>query len=274
MIINFQIYKDGQQITFEKQNNYFSNKVYQTLFIFHGLYGRGKNWQTFSKKLSKEENHIVITVDLRNHGGNNFEENISYALMMNDIINLFDYIGIENTNLLGHSMGGKLAMVIALLEPKYVNKMIIADISPIDYDNDEDTIINSLLNMNLDLIKNRSDADNILSEDIGQRFLRSFLLQNLELVDGKYKWSINLKAIKKSLNDLRKFPDIKNINKFEKKVLCIYGGKSNYVKQEHFNIFKNFFSNIFFHEIKDADHFLHIQNPQEFFEASNKFLNN
>ena len=93
-------------------------------------------------------------------------------------------------------------------------------------------------------------------------------------MDGKYKWSINLKAIKKSLNDLRKFPTIKNINKFEKKVLCIYGGKSSYVKQEHFNIFKIFFSNIFFHEIKNADHFLHIQNPQEFLEASNKFLNN
>ena len=128
--------------------------------------------------------------------------------------------------------------------------------------------------MNLDLIKSREEADVILSEYIDQKFLRSFLLQNLELVNGKYKWSINLKAIKRSLNDLRKFPVIKNINKFEKKVLCIYGGKSNYVKQEHFNIFKNFFSNIFFHEIKDADHFLHIQNPQEFFEASNKFLNN
>jgi len=273
-MINFQIYKNGRPIAFENENNCFRKETFQTLFIFHGLYGRGKNWQTFSKILSKKENQIVVTVDLRNHGGNDFEEDISYLLMMNDVVRLFNYLGIENTNLLGHSMGGKLAMVIALLEPKYVNKMIIADISPIDYDNDEDTIINSLLNMNLDLIKNRSDADNILSEDIGQRFLRSFLLQNLELVDGKYKWSINLKAIKKSLNDLRKFPNIKNINKFEKKVLCIYGGKSNYVKQEHFNIFKNFFSNIFFHEIKDADHFLHIQNPQEFFEASNKFLNN
>ena len=274
MIINFQIYKDGQQITFEKQNNYFSNKVYQTLFIFHGLYGRGKNWQTFSKKLSKEENHIVITVDLRNHGGNNFEENISYALMMNDIINLFDYIGIENTNLLGHSMGGKLAMVISLLAPKYVNKVIIADIAPIDYDNDDNLIINSLLDMNLDLIKSRREADVLLSEHIDQKFLRSFLLQNLELVDGKYKWSLNLKVIKKSLNDLRKFPTIKNINRFDKEVLCIYGGKSTYVKEEYFKIFKKFYSNIFFHKIKDADHFLHIENPLEFYEASNKFLNN
>ena len=273
-MINFQIFKNGLQVPFKKENNYFKNKIFQTLFIFHGLYGRGKNWQTFSKKLSKKENQIVITVDLRNHGGNDFEEHISYSLMMNDIISLFNYLGVINTNLLGHSLGGKLAMVIALLEPKYVNKVIIADISPIDYDNDETLIINSLLNINLDLIKNRGEADNILSEYIDQKFLRSFLLQNLELVDGKYKWSINLKAIERSLDDLRKFPKIKNINKFEKKVLCIYGGKSNYVKEEHFNIFKKFFSNIFFHEIKNADHFLHINNALEFYDALNKFLNN
>ena len=113
-----------------------------------------------------------------------------------------------------------------------------------------------------------------MSKYIDLKFLRSFLLQNLELVDGKYKWSINLKAIKKSLNNLRKFPTINKINRFDKEVLCIYGGKSNYVKEEYFKIFKKFFSNIFFHEIRDADHFLHIENPLEFYEASNKFLNN
>ena len=273
-MINFQIYKNGQQIAFEKQNTYFSNKVYQTLFIFHGLYGRGKNWQTFSKKISKEKNQIVVTVDLRNHGGNDFEEDITYILMKNDIISLFNYLGVEKTNLLGHSMGGKLAMIITLLEPKYVKKVIVADIAPINYDNDDNLIINSLLKMNLDLINSREEADIILSEYIDQKFLRSFLLQNLELVNGKYKWSINLKAIKKSLNDLRNFPVINNINRFDKEVLCIYGGKSNYVKEEYFKNFKKFFSNILFHEIRDADHFLHIENPLEFYEASNKFLNN
>ncbi len=273
-MVNFQIYKNGQLIAFEKQNDCFSSKVYQTLFIFHGLYGRGKNWQTFSKNLSKKENQIVVTVDLRNHGGNDFEENISYKLMMNDIISLFNYLGIKNTNLLGHSMGGKLAILIALLNPQYVNKLIIADISPIDYDNNENQIINSLLKINLNLIRNRNEADEILSKSIHQKFLRSFLLQNLELLDGNYKWSINLMAIKKSLCDLRKFPKIKNIKKFDKEVLCIYGGKSEYVKEAHLKIFKNFFSNIFFHEIKNAGHFLHIENPLEFYEASNKFLNN
>ena len=273
-MINFQIYKNGQQVEFQKNNFYFNDKNFQTLFIFHGLFGRGKNWQTFSKNLSKEKKQIVVTVDLRNHGGNDFEKDMSYILMMNDIINLFNYLGIEKTNVLGHSMGGKLAMIITLLEPKYVNKVIIADIAPIDYDNDDNLIINSLLDMNLDLIKNRGEADIVLSKYIDQKFLRAFLLQNLELVHGNYKWSINLIAIKKSLSDLRKFPAIKNINKFDKEVLCIYGGNSEYVKKRHFKIFKRFFTNIFFHEIKNADHFLHVEEPVEFYEVSNKFLNN
>tara|TARA_B100000886_G_scaffold331281_1_gene282634 strand:+ start:86 stop:907 length:822 start_codon:yes stop_codon:yes gene_type:complete len=272
-MINYEIYKDGQLTLFENIYNYFSNEVCKTLFIFHGLYGRGKNWQTFSKKLSETKNQIVVTVDLRNHGGNDFEENMSYKLMMNDIISLFNYLGIENTDLLGHSMGGKLAMLIALLEPQYVKKVIIVDISPIDYDYDGNQIINSLLNINLSLIKNRNEADKALSKYIEQNFLRSFLLQNLKLLDGKYIWSINLITIKKSLNNLRKFPTIKNIKKFDKEVLCIYGGKSEYVKESHFQIFKKFFSNIFFHEIKNSDHFLHIEEPEEFYEVSNKFLN-
>ena len=194
--------------------------------------------------------------------------------MKNDILALFNYLGVRNTNLLGHSMGGKLAMVIALLEPRYVNKVIIADISPINYDNEDKQIINSLLSINLNLVTNRNEADKLLSNHIDQKFLRTFLLQNLELVDGKYKWSINLIAIRKSLNELRKFPTMKNINKFDKEVLCIYGGNSKYVKVSHFKIFKKLFSNIFFHEIKDAGHFLHIENPLEFYEVSNKFLNN
>ena len=194
--------------------------------------------------------------------------------MMNGVVSLFDFLGVEKTDLLGHSMGGKLAMIITLLKPKYVNKVIIADIAPIDYDNDDNLIINSLLDMNLDLIKNRGEADFVLSKYVDQKLLRSFLLQNLELVDGRYKWSINLKAIKKSLNDLRKFPAINKIYRFDKEVLCIYGGKSNYVNEKYFKIFKKFFSNIFFHEIRDADHFLHIENPLEFYEVSNKFLNN
>ena len=114
-MINFQIYKYGHLIKFEGNKELFKDEEFQILFIFHGLFGRGKNWQSFSKSFSHNENHIVVTVDLRNHGGNKFNKNLSYSLMVEDIVKLFNYLGIHKTNLLGHSMGGKLAMLITLL---------------------------------------------------------------------------------------------------------------------------------------------------------------
>ena len=169
-------------------------------------------------------------------------------------------------------MGGKLAMLITLLKPKYINKLIIADIAPINYINDNENIIDALLNLDLTLVRNRNHADELLSNEIEQKFLRSFLLQNIKLSDGKYKWSINLTSIKNSMNNLRSFPKIDKNNKVDIKSLCIYGQKSDYVNKDHFQIFKNYFSNILFHKIKNAGHFLHIENPDEFYEVSKNFF--
>ena len=114
-MINFEIYQNGKIKEYNNNIKLLIAEQNKTLFIFHGLYGRGKNWQSFAKKISQNEEILVFTVDLRNHGGNIFKENMSYNLMMEDIFHLFDYLGIEKTNLLGHSMGGKLAMLITLL---------------------------------------------------------------------------------------------------------------------------------------------------------------
>ncbi len=273
-MINFQIYQHGQLIEYDERNGLFKKEELQTLFIFHGLYGRGKNWQSFSKKYSQNENQIVITVDLRNHGGNEFKKNHSYFLMMEDVVKLFNYLGIKNTNLLGHSMGGKLAMLITLLYPNYADQVVIADIAPINYPNDDQNIIDALLCLDLNLIKNRNQADEFLSKYIGQKFLRSFLLQNLELFEGKYRWSINLTTIKRAMDDLRSFPSNEKINQVDKKVLCIYGEESSYVKEEHFRIFTKYFSNPLFYKMKSVGHFLHIENPDEFFEVSKSFFDN
>ena len=268
----------GNLIKFEDNNKLFENEKFQILFIFHGLFGRGKNWQSFSKRFSSNENEIVITVDLRNHGRNQFEKNFSYFLMVQDFVKLFNYFGIQKANLLGHSMGGKLAMLITLLYPKYINKIIIADIAPIDYpidcQNDNQNIIDILLNLDLDLIKNRNHADDLLSKHIDHKFLRLFLLQNLELVEGKYKWTLNLISIKKAMKDLRSFPRNDNFNQVDTKALCVYGEKSNYVKENCFPIFKNYFSNISFYKIKNAGHLLHIESPDEFYQVSSNFLKN
>ena len=273
-MINFEIHQNGK---IKEYNNNIKSLIAEqnnTLFIFHGLYGRGKNWQSFAKKISQNEGILVFTVDLRNHGGNIFEENMSYTLMVEDIFHLFKYLEIKKANLLGHSMGGKLAMLIALSKPHYVNKIIIGDIAPIQYSNDNGNIIAALLNLDLTSIKNRNHADELLSNYIELKFLRAFLLQNLKLVDGKYKWSINLISIKRAMNDLRSFPKLKNINKVETKSLCIFGQKSNYVNDFHFDIFNKYFSDISFHEIKNSGHFLHIENPDEFYEVSRNFLKN
>ena len=124
-MINLELYKSGKIIRYQENPQLFNKENINTLFIFHGLYGRGKNWQSFAKKMSENEKTIVVTVDLRNHGGNIFKEDMSYPLMMEDIFHLFNYLQIEKTNLLGHSMCGKLAMLITLLRPDYVNKLII-----------------------------------------------------------------------------------------------------------------------------------------------------
>ncbi len=271
-MINFELYKSGRIIRFKENTKLFNLEKSNTLFIFHGLYGRGKNWQSFAKKMSENEKITVITVDLRNHGANIFKEDMSYTLMMEDIIQLFNYLKIKKTNLLGHSMGGKLAMLITLLTPHCINKLIIADIAPINYPNDNQNIINALFNLDLNLVRNRNHADELLSNEIEPKFLRSFLLQNIKLGDRKYKWTINLTAIKKAMNDLRSFPKIDKNNKTDTKSLCIYGEKSDYVNDNDFQIFKNFFSNVIFHKIKNVGHFLHIENPDEFYEVSKKFL--
>ena len=271
-MINFEIYQSGKIKEYNKNIKLLIAEQNNTLFIFHGLYGRGKNWQSFAKKISQSEETLVFTVDLRNHGGNLFEKKMSYTLMMEDVFHLFKYLKIKKTDLLGHSMGGKLAMLMALSKPYLVNKLIIADIAPINYVNNNQNIIDALSSLDLSLIRNRNDADQLLSSHIEPRFLRLFLLQNLKLVDGKYKWSINLSSIKIAMNDLRSFPDIKKNSKVYIKTLCIFGEKSDYVKEDHFKFFKKYFLDISFHEIKNSGHFLHIEKPDEFYEVSKNFI--
>ena len=239
-MIKYNIFENGNLILDDKNQKSYNFKKTETLFIFHGLYGRARNWQSIAKELSNNYLFTIITVDLRNHGENKFEEHHSYSLMAKDIIELFQFLNIKRTNILGHSMGGKLAMILSIKHPQCINKLIIADIAPISYENNETKIIDALINLDLNLIKTRNDADNFLSIEILDKSLRLFLLQNLKFTDNNLRWTINLKAIKNSLNNLKAFPEFNKINKFNNKTLCVYGANSNYVNENNltdFNIF-------------------------------------
>ena len=271
---NFQVYKNGNLINYDHGDETLNFYDSETLFVFHGLFGRGRNWQTFSKILTKNEDIIVITVDLRNHGGNEFKKNHSYFLMMSDVVELFNHLNIKKTNILGHSMGGKLAMLLTLNQPQYVNKLIVADIAPVDYPVEQNSIVESLLNLDLDLITSRNHADELLTNSIKEKFIRTFLIQNLELHENKYRWSINLLAIKESMDNLRSFPFPEKIKTVEHKMLCIHAENSDYVTKENINIFNDFFSNRSFVQIKKAGHYLHVEQPEEFYKALRNFLIN
>ena len=228
MMLKFKIYKNGQEIAFKK-NAQLYDKNFQTLFIFHGLYGRGKNWQTFSKKLSKEENQIVVTVDLRNHGGNDFEEDITYMLMMNDIVSLFNYLGIENTNILGHSMGGKVAMSFACTYPERVRKLVVVDIAPKYYPPHHQEILSGLNAVKQAKIKSRKDADQILSQYFSESAMRQFLLKNLYWRSStELTFKFNLKVLSDQIENVGQALHTNAL--YDKPTLFIVGQSSNYIK--------------------------------------------
>ena len=273
-MIKFNVFSNGQLFVNNDLISFIQSNQNKILFVFHGLYGRARNWQSMAKKLTLDGSIIVISVDLRNHGENLFKEDHSYSLMMNDLIELFNYLNIKKTNLLGHSMGGKLAMLLSLNYPEFVNKLIVADIAPIDYQDDEREIINSLLDLDLNLIQSRNDADKILSIKIIDKSLRMFLLQNLQLISGHYVWGINLKAIKKSMDNLKSFPILSEVKKNNQEALCMYGANSKYVTNNNLVSFEKYFTNISFVKIDDAGHLLHVENPDAFYLALINFLHN
>ena len=273
-MINFNIFKSGSLIENVKTKEFFKDTSFQTLFIFHGLYGRARNWYSIAKKISLNNNIVVITVDLRNHGENEFMKDHSYELMSNDIIEISNYLNIKNTNILGHSMGGKLAMLLALTHSHFINKLIIVDIAPCDYLEIDEDVINNLIDLDLNLVKCRNDADRLLSITISEKSLRMFLLQNLQLINQSYKWSVNLEIIKKSLSNLKSFPLPQNYSQNNNNTLCIYGAKSNYVDEENLDIFRKYFTNISFKKIEDAGHWLHVEKPELFYQTISVFLNN
>ena len=273
-MINFNIFNSGILVENDIKKNFIQQNKLQTLFIFHGLYGRARNWYSIAKKLTLEYQLVVITVDLRNHGENKFMKNHSYELMSNDIIEIFNYLNIKNTNILGHSMGGKLAMLIALTHSHFIKKLIIVDIAPCNYAEIHEDVINNLMDLDLDLVRNRNDADKLLSITISEKPLRMFLLQNLQLINQSYKWSVNLGIIKKSLSNLKSFPLPKKYKKNKNSTLCIYGDRSNYVDEENLDIFKKYFTNITFKKIEDAGHWLHVEKPELFYATISRFLNN
>ncbi len=240
----------------------------QPLIILHGLFGVLDNWQTLGKRWA--ENYQVILVDLRNHGHSPHDSELNYQVMMEDLEELTDDLFLDEINIIGHSMGGKLAIKFAQTYPELMNKLIVADIGPKKYPIHHHQILEGLVSAPINEVKSRLEIKSHLSKYIKQDHIIQFFLKNLYWKEkGKLAWRFNLDAI---ANNIQNVGDDLLHTPFDKPTLFIRGGSSNYILDEDIPAITNTFPNSQIATIPNAGHWLHAENPQMFFEMVDGFL--
>ncbi|GGG46191.1 alpha/beta fold hydrolase [Hymenobacter glacieicola] len=243
------------------------------LVILHGLFGTLDNWQTLARRWA-EAGHRVIVVDLRNHGRSPHAPEHTYALMSEDVLGLFTQLQLgPDTTLMGHSMGGKVAMRFALDHPTRLGKLVVVDIAPRFSDmRHQDDILAGLHAVPLAALENRQQADEALARYIRQVDVRQFLLKNLyRREDNSFAWRPNLAALTAEMDDIG--AEITAEQPFVKPTLFIRGGKSDYVTTEDklYSI-PVLFPNSQVETVVDAGHWVHAEKPEEVFGLVKAFV--
>ncbi|ARE41876.1 Hydrolase, alpha/beta fold family functionally coupled to Phosphoribulokinase [Rhodovulum sp. P5] len=238
------------------------------LLIAHGLFGSARNWGVVAKRLSEERQ--VITVDMRNHGASPWTETHTYADLAADLAEVIDAHG-GQLDVLGHSMGGKAAMVLALTHPEKVKRLVVADIAPVGYSHTQAHLIAAMRALDLPKIASRSAADRALAEFIDTPAVRAFLLQSLDLKTTPSSWCLNLDVLEADMDAIIGWPEeIDGV--FGGTALFLSGAESDYVRPEHRNRIKGYFPKARFAKLPGADHWLHAEKPREFVAAVATFL--
>jgi pimeloyl-ACP methyl ester carboxylesterase len=254
--------------------------------FLHGLFGQGKNWTTIAKGLA--DGHRVTLLDLPNHGRSGWTDRVDYLDMASVVADELAAFG-EPVTLVGHSMGGKVAMQLALRRPELLRALVVVDIAPVEYplqggrtdDEDEEAspfadFIAAMKAMDLDAISTRQDADAALAPAVRSRMVRSFLLQSLVregLGDGGgWRWRLNLDVLERDLEELRRFPDPPPGATFDGPVLWIAGANSHYVLPQDRSRMDELFPGTRLVRIKNAGHWVHSEQPEVFLDTVRQFL--
>ena len=246
------------------------------LVILHGLFGTLDNWQTLARRWATEAGLRVISVDLRNHGRSFHSPDHSYELMVQDVLTLFDHLQLgADATLLGHSMGGKVAMRLALDHPDRLARLVVVDIAPRFSDmRHQDDVLAGLLAVDLATVRNRQEADAALAQYIGNVGTRQFLLKNLyRRDDNSFAWRINLAVLATELPAIGEATE--GGSTFAKPTLFIRGGKSDYISAEDkLHGIPELFPNSEVATVLDAGHWVHAEKPEEVFELVRDFVCN
>ena len=238
--------------------------------ILHGFLGMGDNWKTLAKQFSGLgfELHLV---DQRNHGRSFHDTEFNYEVLASDLLNYCQHHDLKDCILLGHSMGGKTAMLFATLYPKLVSKLIIADIAPKFYPVHHDAILEGLASLNFQTINTRKEADLQLSNYVQEAGTRQFLLKNIYWVSpGVLGLRINLSALKTHVSEVGEAlpPSLSYV----KECLFLRGDKSEYISLQDEGLIKSQFPEASIKIIANAGHWLHAENPVDFYESVRSFI--
>uniref|UniRef100_A0A2M4CI18 sn-1-specific diacylglycerol lipase ABHD11 n=1 Tax=Anopheles darlingi TaxID=43151 RepID=A0A2M4CI18_ANODA len=256
------------------------------VLILHGLFGSKSNWNSLAKAFHKNTKPVrkIYAIDARNHGDSPHSDQHSYEHMVEDMVALYKSIGIERASIIGHSMGGRAMMLLALRYPELVEKAIIVDISPSPGLGTSNTNIPLFL-QSMKMIQigpeatihqARRIADEQLAKIIAEKPLRDFLITNLvknEQDGGRFHWRINLESLERNFHTgVAQFPTLTG-HRFEGPTLFIAGGRSDYVKPADVPLIKTLFPNSDIKYVKDAGHWVHSEKSAEFAKLVLDFLN-
>ena len=236
------------------------------VLIVHGLFGSGRNWGVIAKRLS--DGRRVVTVDMRNHGASHWEDSHTYHDLAADLAEVVAAIG-GVADVIGHSMGGKGSMMLALDRPGLVRRLMVADIAPVAYSHTQVHLVHAMRGLDLSRIATRTEADLMLARSVEEPDVRAFLLQSLD-VKGRC-WRLNLDVLERDMELITGFPAVSG--RFEGPALFLAGAKSHYVLPEHRPVIKRLFPNAKQARIPGAGHWLHAEKPREFEAAARAFLN-
>jgi esterase len=237
------------------------------LVVAHGLFGSAKNWGAVAKRLAA--GRAVVAVDLRNHGESGWDGDHSYGAMAGDLLEMIEDIG-GRADVLGHSMGGKAAMVLASTRPEAVRRLVVADIAPVAYGHSQIGYVEAMRGLDLEGLTRRGEAERRLAEAVPDRGVRAFLIQSLGFEDGVARWRLNLETLAAQMDEIMGFPDLEP--GFGGPVLALRGGASDYVGEAQEGALRALFPQARIETLEGAGHWLHAEAPEPFAAAVARFL--
>ena len=252
MILNYKEYGEGDKV----------------LIIAHGLFGSLDNWSTLGRRFA--ENRRVILVDQRNHGHSFHADEMNYTVMAQDLVDLMDHLSIPEAQFIGHSMGGKTVMKMAMIAPERMSRMIVADIAPKAYPPHHDLIFEAIHALDLDKVHSRGEAEDVISHVLKDRGTLLFLLKNLYWKEkGQLAWRMNLPVIEAHMEDILNSVGLETVMT---PTLFIRGSQSKYIQAEdempiHFQ-----FPMGELITMQGVGHWLHAEDPETFYALAEDFL--